>query len=196
MKLKRIIAYFIDFMIVTMISSMIFTLPIFKENYNEYNSLYEEYSEVLIEQMNSGSAEVDDELLNSITYDITKASTPSLIIRISTLILYFGIFAYFLKGQTIGKKIFKIKVTNLEGELPSPGLFVLRSVIITNAIPEIISLFILILGSKNLYLATYNYTSYITMIIYFVIIGFIIFRDDERGLHDVICKTKVIENKE
>lgn len=196
MKIKRIIAYFIDFMIVTMISSTIFTLPIFKENYNEHNSLYEEYSEVLIEQMNSGSAEVNDELLNSITYDIMKASTPSLIIRISTLILYFGIFAYFLKGQTIGKKIFKIKVTNLEGELPSPGLFVLRSVIITNAIPEIISLFILILGSKNLYLATYNYTSYITMIIYFVIIGFIIFRDDERGLHDVICKTKVIENKE
>ena len=63
MKIKRLIAYFIDFIIITFISSMIFALPMFKEDYNEYTKVYEEYTTEMTNELNSGSAEVNDEKL-------------------------------------------------------------------------------------------------------------------------------------
>lgn len=193
MKIKRLIAYFIDFMIITFISSMIFALPMFKEDYNEYTKVYEEYTTEMTNELNSGSAEVNDEKLLSLNYKVLKSTTKLSIITLTVTIIYFGIIAYLLKGQTLGKKLFKIKVTDLEGNLPNPGLFMLRSIILTNFIPQVVSLFILILASEKTYIDTNVYISYITMLLYFLIVGFIIFRTDERGLHDIICKTKVIE---
>lgn len=193
MKIKRLIAYFIDFMIITFISSMIFALPMFKEDYNEYTKVYEEYTTEMTNELNSGSAEVNDEKLLSLNYKVLKSTTKLSIITLTVTIIYFGIIAYLLKGQTLGKKLFKIKVTDLEGNLPNPGLFMLRSIILTNFIPQVVSLFILILASEKTYINTNVYISYITMLLYFLIVGFIIFRTDERGLHDIICKTKVIE---
>lgn len=193
MKIKRLIAYFIDFMIITFISSMIFALPMFKEDYNEYTKVYEEYTTEMTNELNSGSAEVNDEKLLSLNYKVLKSTTKLSIITLTVTIVYFGIIAYLLKGQTLGKKLFKIKVTDLEGNLPNPGLFMLRSIILTNFIPQVVSLFILILASEKTYIDTNVYISYITMLLYFLIVGFIIFRTDERGLHDIICKTKVIE---
>ncbi|MBQ8193402.1 MAG: RDD family protein [Bacilli bacterium] len=193
MKIKRLTAYFIDFMIITFISSMIFALPMFKEDYNEYTKVYEEYTTEMTNELNSGSAEVNDEKLLSLNYKVLKSTTKLSIITLTVTIVYFGIIAYLLKGQTLGKKLFKIKVTDLEGNLPNPGLFMLRSIILTNFIPQVVSLFILILASEKTYIDTNVYISYITMLLYFLIVGFIIFRTDERGLHDIICKTKVIE---
>lgn len=193
MKIKRLIAYFIDFMIITFISSMIFALPMFKEDYNEYTKVYEEYTTEMTNELNSGSAEVNNEKLLSLNYKVLKSTTKLSIITLTATIVYFGIIAYLLKGQTLGKKLFKIKVTDLEGNLPNPGLFMLRSIILTNFIPQVVSLFILILASEKTYIDTNVYISYITMLLYFLIVGFIIFRTDERGLHDIICKTKVIE---
>lgn len=195
MKIKRLVAYLIDFMIITLISSLIFTLPIFKDDYKEYTKVYEEYNVEMKNQLEGGSSDVDDEKLLSLNYKVLKSTTKLSIINLTTTIVYFGIFAYLLKGQTLGKKIFKIKVTNLEEKLPNAGLFMLRSIILTNFIPQIISLFVLILAKEKTFININNYISYITMIIYFLIIGFVIFRTDERGLHDIICKTKVIDCK-
>ena len=172
---------------------MIFALPMFKEDYNEYTKVYEEYTTEMTNELNSGSAEVNDEKLLSLNYKVLKSTTKLSIITLTVTIIYFGIIAYLLKGQTLGKKLFKIKVTDLEGNLPNPGLFMLRSIILTNFIPQVVSLFILILASEKTYIDTNVYISYITMLLYFLIVGFIIFRTDERGLHDIICKTKVIE---
>jgi uncharacterized RDD family membrane protein YckC len=195
MKIKRIIAYIIDFMIITLISSIIFTLPTFKEDYKKYTQVYEEYTTEMKYQLEGGSSEVDDEKLLSLNYKVLKSTTKLSIINLITTIAYFGIIAYLMNGQTIGKKIFKIKITNLEKQLPNAGLFMLREIIITNFIPQIISLFILILASQKTFITLNTYISYLTMIMYFLIIGFMIFREDERGLHDIICNTKVINVK-
>lgn len=192
MKIKRIFAYIIDIIIVSFISSMIFSLPMFKQDYKNYEIATNEY---LAEINEAGSAEVDEDVLLSLQYDVYKSSTSLLIIKTGLLIIYFGIFGYFMHGQTIGKKLFNIKIVSNSEKNLNPGLFLLREILVTNFIPELLSLILLIVCSQNFWTTASLYVSYASYILTFLLVGFMIFREDERGLHDVICNTKVIDVK-
>lgn len=192
MKIKRIAAYIIDYGIVYLISAILLMIPAFSFNQEQYLEYYEEYMNI--------PTEITEETMNkqySLLYDMTKLSKNSLIIEATVTFAYFGIAAYLMKGQTLGKKLKKIKVVSTNDKELNPHLFMLRSVILTNIIPKIASILaIFFLKEKNWILAE-GLISNISITITFVLIAFLIFREDERSLHDLICKTKVIEiNKE
>lgn len=192
MKIKRIVAYIIDFFIVSIISSLIFCLPFFNKYNNEYQEITSEYLKLIA---NSGSEEIDYDIESQLLYDMSKSSQPLSIINCGTIILYFGILSFILNGQTLGKKIMKIKVAPLEGNKLNPNLYMIREIIVTNLIPKILSIIALAFLNKSNWLIAQNIIGYLSNITLFLIIGFMIFRDDERGLHDIICKTNVIEVK-
>ncbi len=193
MKLKRIIAYIFDIFLVSIISSLAFSLFTSSEKLNEYEDLYNESAEVLF---NVGSGEVSEDTLIDLTYRMQLATKSSQIINIGLLIIYFGVFGYLKKGQTLGKKIMKIKVAPVGNKKElNPSLYMLRSVLVTNLIPKLIALIALLVCSKNTWYEITNITSNISSLLLFIMVGFMIFRDDERGLHDLICQTKVISTK-
>lgn len=192
MKIKRIFAYLIDLLIVSVISTLIFSLPIFKQDYKNYEVATNEY---LSEIRESGSGEVNEQKLLDLQYNTYKESATLLIIKTGLLIIYFGVFGYFMHGQTIGKKIFNIKIVSNSNKSINPALFILREILVTNFIPELLSLIFLLISSKNLWTQASLYISYASYITAFLLVGFMIFRDDERGLHDLICDTKVINVK-
>lgn len=192
MKIKRVFAYIIDYAIVYLISALILMIPALSYDQEQYLNYYEEYMTM--------PEQITEETLNnqySLLYKMTKLSKNSLIIEAVVAFAYFGVTAYLMDGQTIGKKIKKIKVVSNDDKELNPHLFMLRSVILTNLIPTIASyIAILVLKEKNWILAE-GIISNISLTITFVLIAFLIFREDERSLHDIICKTKVIEvNKE
>ena len=194
MKLKRIIAYIFDIFLVSIISSLAFSLFTSSEKLNEYEDLYNESAEVLF---NVGSGEVSEDTLIDLTYRMQLATKSSQIINIGLLIIYFGVFGYLKKGQTLGKKIMNIKVAPVGNKKElNPSLYMLRSVLVTNLIPKLIALIALLVCSKNTWYEITNITSNISSLLLFIMVGFMIFRDDERGLHDLICQTKVISTKE
>lgn len=193
MKLKRIFAYIFDILLVSFISSFIFSIFAKPEELDNYEELYNESMEVML---NTGSGEVNEEELMDLTYRMQTATKTSQIINVGLLIVYFGVSAYLMKGQTLGKKIFKLKVVSANDKELNPALFMLRAVLVTNFIPNLIALLALILCSKNMWYQINNVTSYLSSIILFIMVGFMIFREDERGLHDIICQTKVISTKE
>lgn len=197
MKLKRIVAYFIDLIIISMISSLIFMLPIFKTSYKEYNDLSENfaknYANIIL---NSGSGDENLEDLVDVSYNIIKTSTPLLIIELAVSFTYFGVICFVWKGQTLGKKLFKLQIVPNEGKELNPSRFMLRQILVSNIIFQAISLFTLILCSKNTYTNITTYIDYMSQLVQFLMLGFVIFRDDERGLHDLIGNTKVISTKE
>ena len=200
MKIKRIAAYIIDTLIVTFISSIIFSMPIFIDYQEQYEDVYEDFIKELEYIKDIGSAEYDEERLLDLEYDMINSQKPRQIIDVGLLIIYFGVFAYISDGQTLGKKIFKIKVVGVKNKI-QPHLFMLRSIILTNFIPNLVSI---IVGEGDLTNARMNYIKnkgldaslYINYFITFIIIGFMIFRDDERGLHDILCDTEVIDLKQ
>lgn len=194
MKLKRITAYILDILFVYFIAAALFMLPIFKNDYKNYMDTTTEYIEYIA---TLGSEEADRDIELDYVYSISKSSQPLSIITCGLLFLYFGVFAYILKGQTLGKKIMKLKVVPDKGKNLDVNLFMIRAIILTNLLPKIASIIVLTKLSPSNWLIAENIISEISNIITFLILGFMIFRDDERGLHDLICKTKVVEsNKE
>jgi len=193
MKIKRIIAFLFDILIVSVISSCIFMLPVFKDKMTSYNNLSTEYME---EMLKSGSSDPNEEELVNKQYDLAKANTTLSIINFGVTFAYFCILAFILNGKTLGKKIFGLQIVPVKEKSLNPGLFVLRQILTTGVLFEIISLIILMNCSKDVWFNAGTYLSYGKMLVYFILLGFMIFRDDERGLHDIICDTKVVSTRE
>jgi uncharacterized RDD family membrane protein YckC len=103
MKIKRIMAYIIDYAIVYLISAVILLIPAFSYDQEQYLNYYEDYMTM--------PEEITKDTLNnqySLLYKMTKLSKNSLIIEGIVAFSYFGIAAYLMNGQTLGKKMFGI----------------------------------------------------------------------------------------
>lgn len=175
----------------------------------EYNNLLSDYSEFSIYVTNRyDDKEISNEEYNQIlddlleiysdeyilyNYELSKLNVISSIILIICLILYFSIMQYFMNGQTLGKRIFNLKVVNKNTEKVGLVNLLIRTVIVTGVLISIIQILCLfILNKDDFYTAAY----YIKMISYgieFMILITILLRTDGRGLHDLIANTKVID---
>ena len=98
---------------------------------------------------------------------------------------------------SLGKKLQKIRVVPQKDKDLNPHLFMLRSIILTNLIPQIASIWAILTLKEKQWILASEIISNISLTITLTLIIFLIFRNDERSLHDLIYKTKVIEaNKE
>ena len=192
MKIKRIAAYLIDILIVSVIANIIFSIPAFEHS----NSSYLEANKEMTEYFQKANTNLDMKELNEITYKVVYASRYLSIIEIAVTILYFGVLQFILDGQTLGKKLLKIKIKPEKGKSLNSGLFMLRTIILHNVIFNLISTISVITLNQDLALNINSYSSYGGLIVELIIIGTIIFREDERGLHDLIANTKVVPLKE
>lgn len=116
--IQRFLAYVIDMILIILIVNIIgsaFNQKQLKELDKELNDKLNTVESV--EQFYDASSE---ELLNEladIQYRIDKASAPIIAVNIIISIGYFIIFQYMNNGQTLGKKLFKIKVQSEKREI-------------------------------------------------------------------------------
>lgn len=147
---------------------------------NEYNEIKEELNNMF------------NEVAEKYTYLLTKESSSNSIITLVCTLLYFGILQYILKGQTIGKKIMKLKITSGSNKKINIINYILRSLVINNVLLNTISIFFLLLSSRNTYQQANNTINTILSLIQAITIFFLLTREDSRGLHDLLFNTKVI----
>lgn len=190
---KRIISYGIDLILVTIITSFIFTLFTIGTNPEEYLESYENYMKTTNNYINDEATEED--LINA-EYDMMKSSNSLMIIKVGTTIFYFAIIPFLMNGQTIGKKLTKIKVVSNNNKPLHPGLMFLRGLIVSLVLIDIINIVSLMYASPSSWYDITYITSALTYTTYIVLIEFAIFRKDKRSLHDLISNTKVIESKQ
>ena len=103
---------------------------------------------------------------------------------------YFVVFQYLNKGQTIGKKLMKIKVTE-KGKDPSLKAMILRTFVTNSIFSGLFCILLLFILNKDTYYYGYYIVSMIEMIFVFVSALFILYRKDKLGLNDLIAKTEV-----
>lgn len=188
--IQRLLAYFIDFIIVMLISSIIassFSNKKIESLENDLSSLITSYTNGEI------TTEEYMEETQNLTYEIEKKSVAVNMVMLISSIGYYIIFQFLNKGQTIGKKVLKLKVVDRNNNIPTIKQFMIRTSITNQIIPTLIIIVSILFLSKN----DFNTIYYLTMIILytFIIITsiMVLYRNDKLGIHDILSKTKVVK---
>lgn len=187
---ERFFAYFIDFLIVTIIISIVgYSLP---NNTNKYEEELETITDKYLASEITAEVYLDEYM--ETLYNSQKSNVIESSISVILITAYFVIFQYMNKGQTIGKKLLKIRVVDKDTGKPTSiikGL--LRSIFILNIASGILNIiFIYTLGKSN-YFIGYGIIGGIEWIITIITIFFVLYRKDGRGLHDMMANTIVIK---
>ena len=195
MKLRRIVAYLIDIMIVGFVASALSSIELFNPYYNNYLESYDSFSETLnsIDETNVTTV-INSELFINQLQNTLKYSVCSMIISLVCYLLYFVGFQKWNKNQTVGKKLMKIKVVNVDNsENISVINYAVRTIILYNSLFNFIGLCVAFYLNGSTFLNTFMIVSLIGYILTYIGYIMIIIRKDERGLHDIMGFTKVVE---
>lgn len=191
-KSKRIWAFFIDYLLVSLFLTMVYQIRILNPNYEKYNETYEKYTELISDlDSNEYLSFIESKDYKLINYDLSKYSISLICINLIVYILYFGGFQFWNKGQTIGKKIMKIKLVSKKDNLKL-WQCLLRTVILYSILFEVIKVIIITFVSVNKFYFINNILSVASSFLFYTIVLCILFRKDGRGLHDILCDTDVV----
>lgn len=189
---KRLAAYTID----TFIISIIISIVTFSFSYDKLNKIENNMIKVS-DSYTEGKIDTEEYLskYKDYMYDYQNSSKIISGITIVLYIGYFIVFQYLNKGQTIGKKIMKIKIVNKDKKELSLKSIIIRSLLITEIIPMIFGVLLLPLLSKGIYSFVYLLLAALLEIFMIITAMFIIYRQDHLSLHDMIAKTNVVDIK-
>ena len=186
---KRLLAYVIDTIILTLIIGVLSSV-VSNKQYEKASEEYMRLQESYMKQEITITEYQND--IKPIVYDMQKSSVTINTVSVLLSIAYFIVFQYLNRGQTIGKKLMRIKITENNKE-PSLKAMVIRTIIINSILTGILNIVLIYLLNKNTYYTGYQIVSYIELAFAFISALFIIYRKDKLGLHDIIAKTEVIE---
>lgn len=189
--IKRVCAYLLDYILIGIVISLIaypFTdIKKTDELQNEMREMVEKYTN------NEISSEEYMIKYNDIYYKLSRTTGVMTFITIIVYILYFVVFQLYNKGQTIGKKVLKIKVISDDGDL-SMNQMIFRSFIVNSILLDIIVFGLMIFTPKIVYTST---SSILTIIQYIIIFVSAILATTKEGrtIHDRIAHTRVVVAK-
>lgn len=186
---KRILAYIIDCVILFF---AMLVVNLFIPTFGDVEELNTRLT-TSIESYTSGELTVDEFLEESedISYDIMKATYISSIAGIVVYLLYFVVFQAYNNGQTLGKKWLKLQVVKTDDSNVDMNSLLRRSLFPYGILVNFILVVALLFASKHAYLSINTILSNIQMIIIFITLIMMFMKD--RGIHDYLANTKVIE---
>lgn len=184
----RASAYIIDAIIVLIILNII-TIGV------PTNNSYNEKITELTKQLSNGEITTQEyyDQYADVYYDLQKSNTVVNAISIILTIAYFVVFQYLNKGQTIGKKLFNLKIVSADEKPIKLSQIIIRSIFIYSLISAILNIIFVYIICKDSYYMVSTITTMIDTLLILITVIFILFRQDKRGMHDVIAKTKVIK---
>ena len=192
---KRVCAYLIDYILITFLSAALVQISFINPKYDEYMELSTTYNN-LLQDFNDNKMDISEvaEKQQELSYDLNKNGYVYIIGSITISLLYFGVFAYFTKGQTLGKKVMNIKIVSAKEnkELKIYQYFI-RTVLLNGILLNLVILIAICFG-RNTYNSIFNISSNLNTILEIAI--FVTILLNGRGIHDFVSGTKVISTKE
>lgn len=186
----RVLACLIDITIVSLVLYLILAILPQNENYSKYLEEYQVVQTQYAEQKISAEEYINKSA--DVVYDVDRNNVMPMIIECCLLLCYFGIFQYYNNGQTIGKKLMKIKVVSSDGEKVSMNQLVIRSLIIQSILAEMIIIQLVLFIGRDYYFYGTNIVQIIQMVITVVSVFMILYSKSGKGLHDRLAKTDVV----
>ena len=190
---KRVLAYLVDIMIISFVSLLLTYFVPTSENYNKLNK---EFETLTIDYRNQEvTMEEYLEKGTDINYQLNKEGVPQTIVSTVLSIIYFVVLTYFMNGETLGKKLMKIKITSNNDKKLTMNNYLIRALVIDSVLMNIITIITILLFSKDIYLTSYNIISYVFSFVYIVSLAMILFSKNGRVLQDILANTKVISTE-
>ena len=191
--LKRIVAYIIDYLLITLVSTALVYITFINPRYDEYLEASKEYNAVAEQYYSKEiTAKEFSEQINDLSYELNSTGYVYTIGNIIIIFLYFGVFVYFTKGQTLGKRIMGIKIVSNKGKDLKIYNYFIRAFILNGVILNLCTL-IAICFKESTYLKIYSAASNFDLILMIILFLMILFWKNGRGLHDILAGTKVID---
>lgn len=190
---KRVIAYFVDMFIIALVSSLLISFAVKDDSYiTNSNKLMDVMNQYMSGEI---TAEEYTKQYDDANYEISKSTVDITMIMSAVSLVYYVIFCYCRDGRTLGKQLMKIKIVSNNGKSLHINNYLIRSLLINQVLLDIVGSAMIILLSKNNYNVWYN--NFSTVYSWFLMINliFMFYRNDGRGLHDIIANTKVVNVK-
>ena len=204
MKQRRMMAYFIDILLVLILTTMMtnsYTFNPYLYDYDEaYNNYTEVYNDIYSDLDLSKISDDDISDLNDAMYKLEKTNMYYYVYYLVFVFIYFVIFQWLNKGQTLGKKIFKIKVVNSEEEnlnlleyikkyLFSGSMMVMgfHAIVLVKVIAILAGI------SASKYMTLFMILNFVGIIIEIILLISLFRYKNNEMFFDKVSKTKVVE---
>ena len=187
---KRICAYLIDYIIIMIVlMGITASVNVGSDVTKEINNLTNDYR--------NGDITINEysEKIIPLNYELSKKKMPISIATCVIFIGYYVVFCYFNNGQTIGKKLCKIKIVDSKGNKPSIWNILIRSVFIYGIITNLYSVISINFLDVNSYSYSVSYISVCESLFIIITLLMMLYKKDGRGLHDIIAKTNVVKEE-
>ena len=196
-KVKRIGAYIIDYLFVFLLITMLSQIRVLNPSYEEYAESYVRYEEIMDDLTVDNAVEIaKSKEYMQVNYDLSKYSVSISIISLVVYLAYFVGFQKWNNNQTLGKKLFNIQVVGNENKKVGWLQLLWREVVLYNLIWEVLTIVSIWVFNYEGYMYASSLLTFIAGAIIWVNIFFVVIRNDSRGIHDLLAKTKVVERDE
>lgn len=188
---QRFVAFLLDIFILSSIASLI-SYPFLDAK--SIDKLNKNSSEV-IEKYTTGEIDMDtyvDEV-KGISYQLSQKQGVVSLVTLFLAVLYFIVYQYYNNGQTIGKKLMKIKVVSSTDKEITMNSFIFRSLIVNSILVDMISFAIVIFGNETAYFYGVAICGIIKYTLLLICGFMVMWSKSGLGLHDRIAHTTVVK---
>lgn len=187
---RRVLAYVLDFFLVSFLAALI-SMPFL--NYNSIDNLSRNATEVLNEAA-SNEEDIDAyfSTTSSLYYKLNKSIGLTSFLQIVLCVLYFVVYQFYNNGQTIGKKLLKIRVVSNNQENLTIDNYIYRAFIVNSVLANILSFIFLLFFKEDLWFTSTFFVSSLNYAVLAVCLIMITLNKSGCGLHDIVSNTKVV----
>lgn len=187
---KRLGAYLIDIILVSLIFEGIVMILPKNSNITVLESQLTEINEQYLKE------EIDTSVYfnrySTIIKSMDKENVPQTILNIILILGYFVLLPYYWDGKTIGKKMFRLRITKEKEKLGLNELS-LRSLIINGLGVSLVSVCLVYILPDMSYFIVTLICGFVQFLLVIISSFMIIYRHDEKGVQDLISGTQVVE---
>lgn len=189
---KRVLAYLLDIIIVYIVATLI-ALPFKTESVRKVdNQIIEITQKALNGKIN---AKLYGQQMNELAYQKAKLDGIANIIIILISVANYIVYQGYTKGQTLGKKIMKIKIVKTNGTELTYNDLIFRNLLNNFIIFDILLAVFALIGRKT-YIYGYMFVDYLQLALLIVSVFMIAIRKDGRSVMDLLANTKVVRVEE
>ena len=189
---KRFLAYLVDIILVYIVATLI-ALPFRTESVDKVDNQILEVTQKALQ--GKIKTETYTTQLNELAYQKAKLDGISNIIIILISVLNFIVYQGITKGQTIGKKLLKIKIVKINGNELTFNDLIFRNLLNNFIFFDILLAVFALIGRKP-YIYGYRSINIVETILLIVSVFMIAIRKDGRSVMDLLTNTMVVKVEE